>query len=422
LVCEAERAIVQRRFLEALSVSTLVLRRQIDPRWQHSLWNPKQEKVRFLLHDADCDVSLLVHCSNSDGVSKIYVGIHALGTVEISCRDRATAVAVQSYYEIMESCNASSSEDEELKGHEKVEIHTMYDTIIPLIVNAYRWENDTHQEPQQLSRQQNATMPLELLIMLLQFCTSFTTKYAEAESIVEMSAVGCADLLLSFSLHRSRYGKEFQPEQIDDIFILFYTKIIPYLDPITVRWLFETRLMINSNNKFALTNYDRKLIWSKDQGTYASSIQMAIDCINRSMQTTEWYPFSKCLNYCIKMLRVLLPLAEDQNPPSVPCINVDMKETCCYESKNDLKAHQQPSRITCLLIPSQNFLQTYVVEPLWISERRWENRFSVVSVALAAVTCWKKRKHVTKAASVAVMTVTAPIREIIEAVFTTAND
>jgi hypothetical protein len=317
----------------------------------------------------------------------------------------------------MESCNASSPAEEELKGYETVKIHAMYDTIMPLIVNAYRWENDTHHEP--LSRQHNATMPLELLIMLLQFCTSFTTKYA-GESIVEMSAVGCADLLLSVSLHCSRYGKEFQPEQFDDIFMLFYTKIIPHLDPVTARWLFETRLMINSNNKFPLTNYDSlgKLIWSMDQGTYASSIQMAVDSINRSMQTTEWYPFSKCLKHCMRELHVLLPVAKDQKPPSAPFINVDMEETCCYESKNDFKAHPQPSRVTRLFIPSQHFLQTYIVEPLWISERRWENRLSVVSVALAAVTCWKKRKHVTKAASVAVVTVTAPIREITDAVFT----
>jgi hypothetical protein len=412
-VYEAERAIIQRRFDQALSVSSLVLRRQIDPRRKHFIWNPKKEQVRFILHDTDCDVALPKD-SKRDGVSKIYIRIQAWEAAEMTCTDRAAAVALQSYYEIIEcdeSCNTSTSVDEDRKGNENVQVHSLHDTIIPLIVNAYRWEKNT-QEPQH-----TATMPLELLVMLSQFCTSFTTKFAE-ESIVEMSAVGCADLLLSFSL---QYRKELQLEHIGDIFVVFFTKIVPYLDPETVRWLIETRLMINNNEHFPHT-YSHNLgtlSWCKDQDTYASSIQMAIDFINHSMQRNEWYPFSKCLSYCMMQLHILLPFAEDRTPPSGPCTNVGMEEIGHLKSKN---ARQMPSQMQCLWIPSQNFLQTYIVEPLWISERRWENRLSVVSVALAAVTCWKKRKHVTKAASIAVVTVTAPIREIMDAVFTTAKD
>jgi hypothetical protein len=63
-------------------------------------------------------------------------------------------------------------------------------------------------------------------------------------------------------------------------------------------------------------------------------------------------------------------------------------------------------------------MNTYIVEPFWFSECRWEKRLTAASFALAAFTCWKKRKHVRQAACVTATAVTSPLREIIDTIFT----
>ena len=354
LVQEAERAIVQRRFREALNVSMTVLQKsRVED--DHLFLNNKSVqtgRLHFIVDEQN-------HRISPSSTDNIIIRIHAV-PADLTYTDRAAAIALQSCYEMRREV----TNDEEAINQEN--------SILNLIAFVY-----------QANSVQQRKMPLDLVVILLQFfCCSNTHK----EESIAVSAITCAELL-HFVLKSNDISEV--TNSCAEIFSLFFFRIIPFLEPTTVKWL----LMEATNNQ----SFEEYRTWSRTTNLRASSIRLAIQFIAEvAAHRKENCPLKKYLECCNTKFNSLL--VECSNETKESSLSLVLHET----NTGTRSSHRH------LALAALQYLQKNLIGPLCHSEQRWENRIYTAAIVWIAFATWRKRKYILQA-------LTAPIREIIEA-------
>ena len=426
LVQEAERALVQRRLRKASATSKHILRqallkdREIN-NGHHISSSEKSDanvdinKIRFIL-----DPSQKLDYESKSEARRLCIGIRSINNEQATCVDRAAAVALQSYYEMSKRSGINQNfydvKEQEKKGERFSknkpnggQLPNNATDILQLLFRVYQFKENE-------GRNGTRLMPLEFAVMFLQFCV--------ATGYTETAAVGAADLLgvtlrLDDPTEREKSACFWKDEisfHCRELCILLFIRVIPFLDAANAQWLIRriTRHCCTNGVSDATTvEEELSLCWSISNVPKNPSIEAAINFIETRKGHT-WHPLRKCLESCYDELYALLKHLDGDRTVELNNSNIDEEVTSSLTGNlskdNETNSSEQ-------LNPSLGqYVQEFIIDPLWNSENRWENRVAVAAVSLMAFVTWRKRKGVARATRFAARAATAPVREIVDSI------